>query len=356
MGENEENALKKALWELGLTDRQLASVFNVDIDIIANWRTNLGLDRNQVAVKDTQNEKDSENKLKKALWELGLTDSQIANVFLVKKYVITDWRRKNGLESKYNRKGSHLEKEEEEFRLKLWEENYSDEEIANATGITKQSVIFWRMRRNLFKNKTNSEKMGELSEKESIFLEYLKSKYPERADSYYIGLAKYVEPKVGGVPTIQQREFVRKIKVAGFKTVHYFDDGEYSSLEEAMDLFIKVNPNIDEDISKIRSRGMNRELYQVFLKCRDSNKQSAQDDANEKVSTSIASDPELIKTINNDLDTTSTQIDADEEISSLIVLDSESIEIIDMARGQQSRSAYINELIHIFGTKEYNNF
>ncbi len=380
MEENKEDALKQALWKLGLTDRQIASVFNVDIDIITNWRTNLGLNRNQVGVKDIINDENSENKLKKALWELGLSDQQIANIFLISKSSIYYWRKKNGLQCNDKRRGSRLEKEEEEFRLKLWEENYSDEEIANATGLTKQSVIFWRTRRNLFKDKTNLERMEELSEKESIFLEYLKSKYPERADSFYIGLAKYVEPKVGGIPTVQQREFVRKIKVAGFKIIHYFDDGEYSNLDEAMDLFIKLNPNIDEDISKIRSGGMNRELYQIFLKRRDFNKQSAQVDANEKISTSNPLDSEPIKTIDNDLDTGDTQINLEEmtsvsvvldsesiktidndldtgdtqinpeEITSVsVVLDSESIKIIDMSRGQQSRSAYINELIHTYG-------
>jgi hypothetical protein len=342
-----EDTLKKALWELGLTDRQIASVFKVEMYTISDWRANLGLDRNQ-GLEDILNKKSSEDTLKKALWELGLTDPQIADVFFVKKFAIAEWRRKNGLESKYNRKGSHLEKEEEEFRLKLWDENYSDEEIANATGLKKQSVIFWRMRRNLFKDKRNSEKIEELSEKESIFLEYLKSKYPERSDAFCIGLAKYIEPKVGGTPTIQQREFVRKIKAAGFKTIHYFNDGEYTNLNEAMDLFIKSNPNIDENISKLQA-GISRELYQVFLKRRDFDTQGTQIDADEKISTSIALDPEPIKTIDNDLDTGGTQINPDEKISTSVVLDPESIKIIDMDRGQQSRSAFINELIHAYG-------
>ncbi len=95
--DKEENALKKALWELGLTDRQIASVFNVDIDIITNWRTNLGgLNRNQVGVKDIINDENSENKLKKALWELGLSDQQIANIFLISKSSIYYWRKKMG--------------------------------------------------------------------------------------------------------------------------------------------------------------------------------------------------------------------------------------------------------------------
>lgn len=272
MEENKEDALKQALWKLGLTDRQIASVFNVDIDIIADWRTNLGLDRNQVGVKDILNGNNSENKLKKALWELGLTDQQLANVFLVCKSSIYLWRKKNGLQCNDKRKGSRLEKKDLELRLKLFNENYSDEEIAIATGLSKEAITLWRWKNNLLKGKRNSEKKEELSEKESKFLEYLKAKYPERTDSFCIALAKYVEPKVGGSPTPQQKVFVRKIKVAGLKTVLYFDDGEYSNLDEAMDLFIKSNPSIDEDISKLHSGGMNRELYQVFLKRRDFNK------------------------------------------------------------------------------------
>lgn len=349
MEENkEEDALKTALWELGLTDRQIASVFNVDMDIITDWRTNLGLDRNQVGVKDILNEKNSQNKLKKALWELGLTDKQLADIFLVNKQSIYLWRKKNGLQCNDKRKGPRLKKKDLELRLKLFNENYSDEEIAIATGLSKGSITCWRWQNNLSKGKKNSERIEEFSEKESLFLEYLKSKYPERKDAFCIGLAKYVEPKVGVFPNVQQREFVRKIKVAGFKTVHYFDDGEYTNLNEAMDLFIRSNPNIDEDISKLHSGGISRELYQVFLKRRDLMR-STQIDANEKISTSIALDPEPIKTIDNDLDTGSTQIDPDEKISISVVLDPESIKIIDMGRGHQSRSAYINELIHAYG-------
>lgn len=190
MGENkEEDALKKALWELGLTDRQISSVFNVDIDIITDWRTNLGLDRNQVGVKDILNEENSENKLKKALWELGLTDQQLANIFLINKGSIYYWRKKNGLQCNDKRKEPRLEKKDLEFRLKLINENYSDEEIAIVTGLSKGSITSWRLQNNLFKDKRNSEKIEELSEKESMFLEYLKAKYPERTDSFCIGLA-----------------------------------------------------------------------------------------------------------------------------------------------------------------------
>lgn len=349
---NEEDALKNALWELGLTDRQIASVFNVDMAIITDWRTNLGLDRNQVEVKDILNEKNSENKLKKALWELELTDQQLANIFLVNKSSISYWRKKNGLQCNDKRKEPRLEKKDLELRLKLFNENYSDEEIAIATGLSREAIALWRWKNNLLKNKSNSEKIEELSEKESVFLEYLKTKYPELKDSACIALAKYIEPKLGGNPNGRQKQFIRKIKVAGFKTVHYFDNGEYNNLDEAMDLFIKSNPNIYEDISKLHSGGMNRELYKVFLERRNLNKQSAQVDVDETISTSIALDSEPIKTIDNDLDTDGTQINPDEKISASVVLDPESIKIIDMFRGQQSRSAYINELIHTYGNEQ----
>lgn len=354
MEEKEEDSLKKILWELGLTDGQIASVFNVDIDIISDWRTNLGLDRNQIGVESNLNKENDENKLKKALWELGLTDQQLANIFLVSKSTISYWRKKNGLQCNDKRNEPRLEKKDLELRLKLINQNYSDEEIAIATGLSKGTITSWRFHNNLFKDKTNSEKIEELSEKESMFFEYLKAKYPERTDSFCIGLAKYVEPKVGIPPTTRQKEFIRKIKVAGFKTVHYFDNGEYNNLNEAMDLFIRSNPNIDEEISKIHSGGMNRELYKVFLEHRSLNKQSAQVEVDEKISTSIVLDPEPIKTIDNDPDMESTQINPDEKTSLLVALDHESIKIIDMGRGQQSRSAYINELIHTYGNGQDN--
>lgn len=354
MEENEEDALKKALWELGLTDGQIASVFNVDIDIICDWRTNFGLDRNQVEVESNLNKKKDENKLKKALWELGLTDQQLANIFLVSKSTISYWRNKNGLQCNDKRNDPRLEKKDLELRLKLINQNYSDEEIAIATGLSKGTITSWRFHNKLFKDKTNSEKIEELSEKESTFFEYLKAKYPERTDSFCIGLAKYVEPKVGGMISAGQRQFIRKIKIGGFKTVHYFDNGEYNNLNEAMDLFIRSNPNIEEEISKIHSGGMNRELYKVFLERRNLNKQSAQVDVDKKISTSIALDTEPIKTIDNDLNMEGTQIDLDKKICILVALDRESIKIIDQGRGHQSRSTYINELVHTCGNRQDN--
>jgi transposase len=318
MEENkEEDALKEALWELGLTDRQIASVFNVDIDTITDWRTNFGLDRNQVGIKDILNEKNSENKQKMALWELGLTDQQLADIFLVSKSSIYLWRKKNELQCNDKRKEPRLEKEDFELRLKLFNENYSDEEIAIVTGLSKESITMWRWKNNLSKGKRNSEKIEELSEKESLFLEYLRSKYPERSDAFCIALARYVEPKVGFSPSAQQREFVRKIKLPGFKTIYYYDDGEYTNLNEAIDLFIRLHPYIEKNISKLQSI-MGRELYEAFLKHKYP-------------------------------DIRDTQINPDERIRISITLDPESIEIIDKSRDQQSRSAYINELIHAYG-------
>lgn len=346
----EEDALKKELWDLGLTDRQIASVFNVDVGIISDWRTNSGLNRNKAGV-DIFNNKTNEDELKKALWQLGLTDQQIADVFLLSKSTISYWRKKNELQCNDKRKESRLEKTDKEFRLKLCEENYSDEEIAVATGLSKGTITLWRWKNNLLRGKRNSEKIEELSEKELKFLEYLKSKYPERADAFCIALARYVEPKVGYSPSVQQREFVRKIKVPGFKTIHYFDDGEYTNLNEAMDLFIKSNPDIDENISKLQS-GMSRELYQVYLKRKDPDTEDTQINPDKNTRTTIKLDSESDKIINKETDIQDTQLKPDNKISISIALDPEAIKIIDKSRGQQSRSSYINKLIHAYGNTQ----
>ena len=58
---------------------------------------------------------------------------------------------------------------------------------------------------------------------------------------FLLSLVKYAEPQSSSCPSPKQREFIKKIKVPGFKTVYYFDDGEYNCTETAMNLFIVIN-------------------------------------------------------------------------------------------------------------------
>ena len=138
-------------------------------------------------------------------------------------------------------------------------------------GVTGLSIYQWRKRRGLTESKKglSEKKVNDLSLKEETFFQYLKNKYPHRNDLFLLSLVKYVEPQSSSCPSPEQREFINKIKVPGFKTVYYFDDGEYNCTEKAMNLFIVINYNyMSENIGKIQAN-MTPSFYKLFIKQRD---------------------------------------------------------------------------------------
>jgi|GEM_PF-2829432 len=204
------------------------------------------------------------NSKRKRLWELGFSDSEIADVCKVSRATIHDWRVKNGLKSNSKGQGNHLPSDEYELRIQLINDGYSDSEIASIVGISKQSLTFWRQNKGIYKDRTLSQRHEELTEGGERLFNYLIDKYPEEREVHLISLTKFEEPRADIIPTVKQRDFVRKIRVPGFKTVYYFDDGEYSCVEEAMELFIRLNPHISENMTKIKINIL-PELYDIFL-------------------------------------------------------------------------------------------
>lgn len=207
---------------------------------------------------------EDENAKRKRLWELGLSDSKIADIRKVSRAAIHDWRVKNGLKSNSKGQGNHLPSDEYELRLLLIKDGYTDAEIASIVGITKQSLTFWRWNKGIYKDTTLSQRHEQLTEEEENLFNYLKDKYPEEKEVHLISLTNFAKPRADITPTVKQRDFVRKIRVPGFKTVYYFDDGEYNCIEEAMELFICLNPHISENMKKIKIN-MLPELYDTFV-------------------------------------------------------------------------------------------
>ncbi|AKB85994.1 helix-turn-helix domain-containing protein [Methanococcoides methylutens] len=211
-----------------------------------------------------------EDKKRYELWNMGCTDSEIAAVCDVSRAAIHSWRIANGLDSNNgDGKGNYLDTEEEETRLKLFQEGYTDSEIGAMVGVTGHSIYQWRSRRGLFKvEKQTSDKINELSLNEEILFEYLKDKYPYKKEVSLISLAKYAEPTISACPSGKQKEFIKKIKIPGCRTVYYFDDGEYSCIEEAMRLFVTTNSEfIEENNTKVLVN-MPSSFHRIFEKYR----------------------------------------------------------------------------------------
>jgi len=206
-----------------------------------------------------------EDSKRKKMWELDWSDSEIAFACGVSRTTIHSWRTKNKLENKRKGKGNHLNATEEELRIKLFNEGYSDSEIAIRVGISTQSLIQWRLNKGLSKDKTLVHKNNELSTEEKHFLNYLKNKYPDEKETHLLSLTKFIKPKVGITTTAKQKKFISRIKISGFTTVYYFDNGEYTCAEDAMRLFIDLNSKTSKDIIKIKYN-MNREQLSLFNK------------------------------------------------------------------------------------------
>lgn len=206
---------------------------------------------------------ETENTRRKKLWEEGLTDTKIANVCEVSRAAIHDWRKKNGLKSNSKGKGNQLDNEETKVRTEMVKAGYTDAEIASFVGISRQSMTFWRHNHGLYKDRTLNDRYNDLGRDEVHLLHYLQNKYPGAHETHLVSLTKFAKPRANVTPTVKQRDSVRKIKVPGFKTIYYFDDGEYSCAEEAMKLFIELNPHIPENMGKIRTH-LSKDLYEIF--------------------------------------------------------------------------------------------
>ena len=199
------------------------------------------------------------------LYGLGYSDIKIASLCAVSRTSVYDWRMKNGLESNSKGKGNFLSQKDYDYRMEMINAGKTDEEIADIVGITRQSFTMWRQNRGIFKSITLPQRYDDLSDDERQMFDYLMERYyPADTEVHLMALTKFVHPRCDVIPTPKQRGFVRKIKVRGLKTVYYFDDTEYNCVDEAMELFITMNPDIYDSIWKIRV-DMPQKLYGIFM-------------------------------------------------------------------------------------------
>lgn len=194
-----------------------------------------------------------EDQKRRELWEQKYTDTQIAEKCGVSRATIYNWRKKYNLKSNGRGRGNYLNESEELLREDLFEKGHTDEEIADILNISTIAVFNWRIKNGLYRTRQgNEEKYQDLTDEERVFYEYLKDKHNDLRETTLLALAKFVEPRSDLSPAANLRRFAKKIRAPGFKTVFYFDDGEFSCINEAVELFVQINKNEILNSSKQR--------------------------------------------------------------------------------------------------------
>jgi hypothetical protein len=195
------------------------------------------------------------------LYSKGYSDIEIAKKCGVSKDTIFRWRKKNDLKS-LRGKGNHLSQEERSRRIGLIEKGYTDEQCAAMIGISKQSFTHWRYNNGYRKTEPFINKITELDENEQNLYLYLAQNYSIKRDAHLLSLAKYATPQVDVSPSSTQRKYIKKIRVPGFKSVYYFDDGYYSIENKAIRMFVDINKDNFQDHPKKLVGNLPKEIYE----------------------------------------------------------------------------------------------
>lgn len=98
-----------------------------------------------------------ENERRLELYNKGYTDRQIANELHYSVCTIFQWRRKRGLKAN-NPQIKRLTKNDQKFRMDLYNKGFGDLKIASACGVTKSAITQWRRKNNLISNKKKGNK------------------------------------------------------------------------------------------------------------------------------------------------------------------------------------------------------
>lgn len=89
---------------------------------------------------------EKEDKKRRALHSLGLTDAEIATICGVTQYTIRGWRTRRGLRGATNR---YLSEAEHFRRLELYWQGYTDKAIGKKLGYSWTTIFHWRERNGL---------------------------------------------------------------------------------------------------------------------------------------------------------------------------------------------------------------
>lgn len=157
------------LYAQGLSDREIAAELGVAATTITNWRRARGLVRNKTAA-DTELVK--RNARRRELYEQGLSDMEIAEREGVCCQVISSWRKRNHL-------SVHPAVRERSWalRARLYDSGATDEEIARTMGCSALSVKRWRQRNGLRSNSPYGEDeellpvrgLGDFPERDALY-------------------------------------------------------------------------------------------------------------------------------------------------------------------------------------------
>jgi len=137
-----------SLYVKGLTDAEIAKELYISRPSVSRWRRQLGYKAN---FQQGDNWLDREEDEKRhALYDQGLSDAKIAQAVGVTRDTIRAWRKHRDLPAN-KRVGQHspLSTEEEEKRRRLVRRGYTDEQIARLSGVTQPAITEWRNRRGL---------------------------------------------------------------------------------------------------------------------------------------------------------------------------------------------------------------
>lgn len=91
-----------------------------------------------------------DHEMRLELYNMGLSDKEIAEKVFVTQSAISGWRRKNGL--KTNNPRPIVTRKTEEKMLFLYKSGLSDREIGNCVSLSKPTVQRWRQKNNLNPN------------------------------------------------------------------------------------------------------------------------------------------------------------------------------------------------------------
>lgn len=144
----EQDLFRLALYGEGLTDSQISYVVGCTDANIRKWRYKRYLDINKSWYLS-----EDEELFRLGLYGEGLSDRQIAYIVNRCKGTVQRWRKRRGLPvlGKVGHKLG-LDEEEDLFRLALYGEGLTDNEMAKVLDMNQQSVSEWRTVRNLDQN------------------------------------------------------------------------------------------------------------------------------------------------------------------------------------------------------------
>lgn len=144
------------LYRMGLNDRQIADKVGCRDYHIKRWRARKGCQSNAHTVKKR------DDSVMMQLYEEGHGDPYIAKRFNMTRGAVYSWRKRNGLPANHkqgmNEKPAKKKKRDDVQLMKLYEYGLGDQELAELTGVSKETVRRWRRDNGLPPNRVKERK------------------------------------------------------------------------------------------------------------------------------------------------------------------------------------------------------